>query len=163
MKENVIEGDLPRVMDGSDRGVLAALAVHIVLGLFGWASACFGNGESDGWAYHSDLVAAVAFVASSLSQHRSPHCLCRQPKGAFSHGALVWCIGLIAGALFLTGSLASAAVSTGASAAGRRASLLSIRGSSSRDARAEEARSSGGSAALGGLAACLGWARTARL
>ncbi len=161
MKENVIEGGLPRVdWTAVIAGVLAALAVHIVLGLFGlgfgFASA---TANSDGSGVITVIWSLlVAFVASLIGASIAVRIASAgQPKGAFLHGALVWCIGLIAGALFLTGSLASAAVSTGASAAGRRASLLPSAARVSRDARAEEAeKQAAGSAALGGLAALFG-------
>jgi hypothetical protein len=118
--EALTHGVLPRVQWGPViTGVLCALATQIVLGLFGaafgFASGPAGNAVeilSAIWTLLTPVAASFvgAHVAVRVAGDRSE-------AGAFLHGALVWCIGLIAGAIFITGSLASGALSAGAARA----------------------------------------------
>ncbi len=105
-------------------GALLALGVHIVLGLVGAAlglaaqpanSRALGAGAAI-WALITPFVATLlgAWLAIRLSGNRDD-----RPSG-YVHGILVWCIGLIAGALFLTGTAATGAMTAGTAASGNR-------------------------------------------
>jgi hypothetical protein len=119
--ETLTRGTLPRVQWGPViTGVLCALAAQIVLGLFGaafgFASAPAGNALevlAAVWTILTPIVASFigAYIAVRVAGDRDE-------AGAFLHGALVWCIGLIAGAVFITGSLASGAMSAGTAMSG---------------------------------------------
>jgi len=88
-------------LDGSDRGVLAALRC-IRLGLV-WAGVrlCFGNGEFGTVGRdHSDRSCSCVCRFPHWSQHRSPHCSAGNPRVLFSTEPLVWCIGLNCGRSF---------------------------------------------------------------
>jgi hypothetical protein len=101
-------------------GVLCALAAHIVLGLFG---AAFGFAAAPGgkelgvlaaiWGLVTPFVATLlgAWLAIRLSGELDRNT-------GYVNGILVWCIGLIAGALFLTGTAATGAMSAGTAASG---------------------------------------------
>lgn len=86
-------------------------------------------------------------------------------KGAFLHGTLVWALGLIAGALFLTGTFA-AAVNSPRPELGPVAAISpsASRGTSGRESQAlqtrrdDAAKAGAAFGALGGLAAILGLA-----
>ncbi len=102
-------------------GALFALGVHIVLGLIGAAlglAAAPANSKGLGvgaaiWALVTPFVATLcgAWLAIRLSGER-------ESASGYVHGILVWCIGLIAGALFLTGTAATGAMSAGSAASG---------------------------------------------
>jgi hypothetical protein len=102
-------------------GVLLALAVHIVLGLFG---AAFGfaaePADSKGVGAGAAIWALLTpFVASWLGAWLAVKMAgARDEANASLHGVIVWCIGLIAGAIFLTGTLASGAMTAGTAASG---------------------------------------------
>jgi hypothetical protein len=103
-------------------GALFALGVHIVMGLIGAAigfaaepadSRALGAGAAI-WALITPFVATLcgAWLAIRLTGERDD-----KPSG-YVHGLLVWCIGLIAGALFLTGTAATGAMTAGTAASG---------------------------------------------
>ena len=102
-------------------GVLVALASQIVLGLIGAAigfaaapadSTAVGAGAAI-WALITPFVASLlgAWVACKLASQFDN-------AGSNLHGVMVWCIGLIAGALFLAGTMATGAMSAGTAASG---------------------------------------------
>jgi hypothetical protein len=141
-------------------GVALALAAHIVMGLIGAAlgfaaeptdSEALGAGAAF-WALLTPFVASLlgAWLAVRLSGER-------EDFGAGVHGILVWCIGLVAGALFLTGTLASGAMSAGTAASGNLGAAQRMVGQGdARGARATEAQADAagraGAAATGGAA-----------
>jgi hypothetical protein len=160
------EGRLPRVEWGPViAGVLCAVAAQIVLGLFGVAfgfasrpAASSGLGVLAGvWEMVTPIVASFvgAYVAVRIAGDRGE-------PGALLHGAMVWCIGLIAGALFITGSLASGAMTAGAAASGNAGvDAIARHGDAGNPARAQSTASEaarGASAGTGaaGVAALLG-------
>jgi len=114
-------GVLPRVQWGPViTGVLCAIAAQIVLGLFGvafgFAVAPAGKGMAvlaGVWGILTPIVASFigAFVAVRIAGDT-------RESGAFLDGALVWCIGLIAGALFLASAIGPGAMSVGSASAG---------------------------------------------
>lgn len=153
-------------------GVLLALAAHVVLGLIG-ATLGFAAGAGDSQA--AGAAAAVwglltPFVATLLGAWLA----CRvagteEGRAGYLHGVLVWCIGLIAGALFLTGTLATGAMSAGTAASGNMgAAQRALRAETGRStprgpqaqARAEDAAkgaaAGAGGAALAAIAGLLG-------
>ncbi|ABC81037.1 hypothetical protein [Anaeromyxobacter dehalogenans] len=116
------EGSLPRLSWGAViSGVLLALAVHVVMGLLGGAigfaaqpadSGALGAGAAI-WALLTPFVATLlgAWLAVRMAGREDA-------AGANLHGVIVWCIGLLAGAVFLAGTLATGAMAAGASASG---------------------------------------------
>jgi hypothetical protein len=81
--------------------------------------------------------------------------------GAGLHGALVWCIGLVAGALFLTGSMASGMMSSATAMSGNAAFAerqLGDERAPGRSERRQDAAAAAAAAAAGaaGLGAILG-------
>ncbi|HET6440619.1 MAG TPA: hypothetical protein VFG59_21340 [Anaeromyxobacter sp.] len=161
--EAVRVGAFPRLWWGAIiAGVLLALATHVVLGLFGAALGLAAQPTESGalgvlagfWALITPLVATIlgAWLACRLAgQERT--------DSTNLHGVMVWSIGLIAGALFLTGSMASGAMSAGAASGGAGAIQrftgqppASIGGAS---AAAGAAKVAGG-AAMAGLCGLLG-------
>ncbi len=102
-------------------GVLLAISAHIVLGLVGAAlglaaepAGSRGLGASAAiWALITPFVATLlgAWLACRMAA-------AGETRAATLHGILVWCIGLIAGAVFLTGTVASGAMSVGTAASG---------------------------------------------
>lgn len=163
--ETLTRGALPRVQWGPViSGVLCAIAVQIVLGLFGvafgFAAAPAGRGMgvlAAIWSLITPIVASFigAYVAVRVAADR-------EERGAMLHGALVWCIGLIAGALFITGSIASGAMTAGTAASGNiGARVIERRDTAVNRARAQAtAEEVGRDAAFGsggaGVAALLG-------
>ncbi|ACG73825.1 conserved hypothetical protein [Anaeromyxobacter sp. K] len=115
-------GILPRLSWGAViAGVLLALAVHVVMGLIGGAigfaaqpadSGALGAGAAI-WALLTPFVATLlgAWLAVRMAGRYDE-------AGSNLHGVMVWCIGLLAGAVFLTGTLATGAMAAGASASG---------------------------------------------
>ena len=158
--EALTKGVLPRVQWGPViTGVLCALAVQIVLGLFGVAFG-FASAPAESnlgvlagiWGLVTPIVASFigAWVATRIAADRAE-------AGAYLHGALVWCIGLIAGAVFITGSLASGAMATGTAASGVGARVVERRDTSANRARAEDAaRGAAVGTGAAGVAALLG-------
>ncbi len=151
-------------------GVLLALAVHIVMGLIGAAlgiaarpadSRALGVGAAI-WGLITPFVATLlgAWLAIRLSEDRDR-------KAGYVNSILVWCIGLIAGALFLTGTAATGAMSAGTAASGnlgsaqrmvRGATGTPTRGEADRgaDQASKAAAGATGAAALAAIAGLLG-------
>lgn len=159
---------LPRVhWSAVFAGVLVALAAHIVLGLIGAAlgfAAAPADSEALGagaavWGLLTPFVASLlgAWVATKLARRWDT-------AGSNLHGILVWSIGLIAGAIFLTGSLASGAMSAGTAASGNAGAVRRmVEGGQQRvdpdspraqanAERAEDAAGKAGAAMAGGAA-----------
>ncbi len=149
-------------------GVALALAAHIVLGLIGAAiglaaepadSRTIGAGAAF-WALLTPFVASLlgAWLAIKLSGEEDR-------AAANVHGILVWCIGLILGALFLAGTIGAGAMSAGTAASGNLASAQRITGAGrpsrpEAERRADQAGKAGaaaaGGAALAAIAGLLG-------
>jgi hypothetical protein len=153
-------------------GALLAIAAHIVLGLIGTAlglaaapadSKALGAGAA-AWALITPFVASLlgAWFACRL-------CGATDATTANVHGILPWCIGLIAGAIFLTGTVASGAMTAGAAASGNAATAERVRrevtGQRTPSGREAQARSEDatkvaaagtGGAALAAIAGLLG-------
>lgn len=144
-------------------GALLALATHVVLGLLGAAMGlAAGPADSEGlgigaaiWGLLTPFVATLlgAWLAVKLSGERDD-------AGANVHGVVVWCIGLLVGALFLAGTLATGAMSAGTAASGNAGALQRLTGTTQRDVqspqnqaeaeRASEKAAGGAAAAAGG-------------
>jgi MFS family permease len=151
-------------------GVLLALAAHVVLGLVGAAlgfaaepadSEALGVGAAM-WALVTPFVATLlgAWLACRLAA-------AHEDRSANLHGVLVWCVGLIAGALFLTGTMATGAMTAGTAASGNLGFARRMaRGGDARpdtvvaEQRADDAgraaAAAAGGAALASLAGLLG-------
>jgi hypothetical protein len=166
---------LPRLAWGPViAGVLLALASHVVLGLIGAAlgfvaepadSEAIGAGAAI-WALLTPFVATAlgAWLATRMAA-------AWDTAGSNLHGVMVWCIGLVAGALFLTGTLAAGAMTAGTAASGNAGTLQRLTGMGRQDvtgpsapARAEiradeaakRAAATTGGAAMAALAGLLG-------
>lgn len=153
-------------------GVLLALAAHVVMGLIGAALGfAAGAAQSEGAGVAAAIWGLVTpFVATLLGAWLA----CRMAgsedgRSGYLHGVLVWCIGLIAGAVFLTGTMASGAMTAGTAASGNAtAAQRSLRAETGRatprgpqaQARAEDAAkgaaAGAGGAALAAIAGLLG-------
>ncbi len=152
-------------------GVLLALAVHVVLGLIG-AALGFAAEPADStslgalagfWGLITPLVSSLlgAWLACRLAA-------ADEVRTTNLHGVMVWCIGLIAGALFLTGTAATGAVSAGSAASGNAGFLQRMTGQpvmgratpgqaeAAQDAAARTAAKLAGGAAMAALAGLLG-------
>lgn len=162
---------LPRLSWGPViAGVLLALAAHVVLGLVGAAigfaaeptgSRALGAGAGI-WA----LI--TAFVATALGAWLAVRMAGREDEaGSNLHGVMVWCIGLIAGAIFLAGTAASGTMAAGTAASGNADALRSLTGTpraqvtaptaeARTDAAAKAAAAVAGGAAMAGLCGLLG-------
>jgi hypothetical protein len=144
-------------------GALFALGVHIVMGLIG-AALGFAAAPADSrglgigaavWALLTPFVATLcgAWLAIRLSGER-------ENASGYVHGILVWCIGLIAGALFLTGTMATGAMTAGTAASGnagvaqRTARQVTGQSTPTRgdSERAQDEAGKAGAAATGGAA-----------
>jgi MFS family permease len=140
-------------------GVFLALAAHVVLGLIG-AALGFAAEPADSEALGAGAAAwglVTPFVASLLGAWLAVRLSGEEDKvGSNVHGILVWCIGLIAGALFLTGTLATGAMSAGTAASGNLGAAERMMGGAPARGPAEEARADevgrAGAAAAGGAA-----------
>jgi hypothetical protein len=144
-------------------GVLLALAAQVVLGLvgatFGLAAGRVGSSSlgvlAGFWGLVTPLVAMLlgAWLACRLAAI--------EEVGATNlHGIMVWCIGVIAGALFLTGTasgaLSTAAV-TGDAGSMQRLMRQPLAGQTeAADAEEGAAARIAGGAAMAGLAGLLG-------
>jgi hypothetical protein len=150
-------------------GVLVALAGHILLGLVG-AALGLGSGSTDsrGLAVVATLWGILAPFAATLV---GAWLACRlaaidEVRATNLHGVMVWCIGIIAGALFLTGSAAGGAMSASTAASGNAGFLSRATGAFTAEAAtpegataeevAAEAAKIAGAAALAALAGLLG-------
>lgn len=144
---SLLQGRLPAIRwSGVVAGALAALAVHVTLGLFVSAMGSLAERfDSGALGFLSGLLGLlVPFVASAAGAWLAIRLSgLTHSAGAVCHGLLVWAIGLVAGAVFLTGTGLSALGEVRAADAGLEA----------RDERAGEAA---GALALAGLAAAVG-------
>jgi hypothetical protein len=161
MDTTLMRGVLPPVRwSAIAAGVAFALAAHVCLGLFG-ASLGFASesGDSRALGILAGLWALLSAFASSLI---GAIVACRiaaaaDGKASALHGLLVWCLGLVVGALFLSGTLAGTAMGASyiwnggvvANDAARDAGPGAAIDSAARDAAA--ASLLGGLAALAGL------------
>jgi hypothetical protein len=142
---------LPRIRWGAViAGALVAIAVEVVLGLFGAAIGIQADQRgSTGLAavgvVWNLLVPLVAAFCGALVAARMASAV--EEKASLLHGVLVWCVGLISGALFLTGILTTAARNAATIEANRSILVTS--------ANQFSARSASG-AALAALAGLLG-------
>jgi hypothetical protein len=154
-------------------GVLVALAIHVVMGLLGAAmgfaaepadSNALGTGALI-WGLITPFVATLvgAFVTVR-------HADLREDGASNLHGILVWCIGLIAGALFLSGTMSLGAIGGGAAASNPRFAprnpQAAVTDRAQDDAAAQAAKAAGGAAlaallGLVGAVAGAAWARNA--
>jgi hypothetical protein len=142
-------------------GVALALAAHIMLGLIG-AALGFAAEPSDSrgvgaaaaiWALITPFVAtsAGAWLAVRLAREWDE-------AGSNVHGVIVWALGLIAGALFLTGTMATGAMTAGTAASGNAGTVQRMTGVTPRDTqtpqaeRAQDQAAKGAAAAAGGAA-----------
>lgn len=110
--EPLMRGALPRVEWSAILvGVLLALALHVLFGLFGVAFGFAARPDkatdlalAAAWGllvpFWSMLAGAVVAVRSSSSTTR---------RAAVLNALLVWCVALVAGAVLLSGSLAAGA------------------------------------------------------
>ncbi|BDG08090.1 hypothetical protein [Anaeromyxobacter paludicola] len=164
--ETLSRGGLPRVNWAPViAGVLCALAAHVVLGLFG-AAFGFAARPADSsalgvlagiWGILVPLVASFigAWVAVRIAHDA-------QPASAYLDGAMVWCIGIIAGAVFLASALGTGALTAGSAASGNAPlQALSRRDTPANRARASEtaddaARGAAAGAGAAGIAALFG-------
>lgn len=153
-------------------GVLLALAIHIVMGLIGAALGfAAAPADSEGVGIGAAVWGLLTpFVASLLGAWLAIRVAGEDDRaGANVHGILVWCIGLIAGALFLTGTLATGAMSSATAASGNLGSAQRMaRGTTGQErvsareaeAREDEAGKAGaaatGAGALAAIAGLLG-------
>jgi hypothetical protein len=116
MNTNLMRGALPPVRwSAVGAGVAFALAAHVCLGLFGAALGFASEaGDSRALGILAGLWALLsAFVASFLGAAVAARMAAGgDSRSALLHGALVWCVGLVAGALFLSGTLAGSAMGT---------------------------------------------------
>jgi hypothetical protein len=114
MAVNVLRRGLPHVQwSAVFAGAAVALATHVCLGLFG-AALGYGAEARDSRALGGLAILwsiATAFTASMVGAVVATRLAdLDDDGGALVHGALVWCIGLIAGAVFLTGTLTGSSV-----------------------------------------------------
>jgi hypothetical protein len=151
-------------------GVFLAVAAHVVMGLIGAAlglAAEPADSSSLGalagfWTLLTPLVATWlgAWLACRLAA-------IEEVQATNLHGLMVWCIGLIAGALFLTGTTASGAMSAGTAAGGNAGVLQRMTGAprtaatagsaeAAQDAAARTGAKVAGGAAMAALAGLLG-------
>jgi hypothetical protein len=143
-------------------GVLVALATQVVVGLIGAAmgfaaapagSTALGAGAAI-WALITPFVASLlgAWVACKMAGQFDS-------AGAYLHGIMVWCIALLAGAVFLAGTMASGAMSAGMAASGGGSAVGATMGGQERMGaggpsaqRAQEQAGRAGAALAGGAA-----------
>jgi hypothetical protein len=145
-------------------GVLLALAAHVVLGLIG---AALGFAAQPAGSRAVGIATAIwALVTPFVATLCGAWLACRmadafETMSGYLHGVLVWCIGLLAGAIFLTGTMASGAMSEGTAASGRLgAAQRTLRGEpgtrpGNAQARAEDAAKGAAAAAGGGALAAI--------
>jgi len=110
MPANVMRGSLPHVRwSAVFAGVAVALAAHVCLGLFG-AALGYGAEARDSRALGimaSLWAVMVAFTSSLLGAIVATRLVAAADgRATWLHGTLVWSIGLIAGALFLSSAMA---------------------------------------------------------
>ncbi len=151
-------------------GVLLALAAHVVLGLIGAALGLSARPTDSGtlavlagfWGLLTPFVATVlgAWLACRLAA-------IGDVRATNLHGVMVWCIGIIAGALFLAGTTATGALSASTLASSNagflsratgamRPMAAAPQGAGATDDAAASAAKIAGAAAMAGLAGLLG-------
>ncbi len=143
-------------------GVFLAIAAQIVLGLVGGAlgfaaepasSTGLGAGAAI-WGMVTPFVATLlgAWLAVRMAGNAADR------PGSTLHGVMVWCIGLIAGAIFITGTLATGFMAGPTSRAGPVQRMFGETGRTA--ARADRAgaaaAATAGGAALASIAGLLG-------
>lgn len=155
---------LPRVHWGPVvSGVFLAIAVHIVLGLVGGALGLAARpaGSTGVGAGAAIWGIITPFVATLLGTWLACRMAAAQDQASTNlHGIMVWAIGLIAGALFLAGTVASGAMTAGAAASGNAGPVQRILGQETgraaptgrETARAEDQGAKAAAAAAGGAA-----------
>jgi hypothetical protein len=116
MAVNVMSGRLPHVRwSAVFAGAAVALAAHVCLGLFG-AALGYGAEAHDsralGWLAILWSI-STAFAASMTGVIVATRMAAESDGDALLHGSLVWCVGLIAGAIFLSGTLTGGTVGAG--------------------------------------------------
>lgn len=97
-------------------GVFIALASHIVLGFFSVALGTAAQAADSTalavlggiWGLLVPLVATFIGAVVAVRMARAI-----EAPSALLHGVLVWCIGIVAGAMFLSGTVAGAALTGG--------------------------------------------------
>jgi hypothetical protein len=162
--EELQRGGLPRLSWGPIiAGVLLALAAHVVMGLIGGALG-FAAQPADS----RGLAAAAGFwglltplVATALGAWLACRLAARQDEaGTNLHGVMVWCIGLVAGALFLAGTATSGALALGTAASGNGGVLERMAGRTQAgdlsDEAARRAAAAAGGGAMGALCGLIG-------
>jgi hypothetical protein len=153
-------------------GVLVALAIHVVMGLFGLALGFSAEPADNGALGTGALIWGLLtpFVATLVGAYVAVrHADLRDAGASNLHGILVWCIGLVAGALFLSGAMSAGTI--GAGAAGSNPRLAPNPNAAVTERQQDEAAANAAKAAGGAaLAALLGfvgaiagaaWARNA--
>src|SRR5688500_15922591 len=109
--DTLTRGALPRIQWAPVlAGVFFAIALHVLFGLFGvafgfGAGAANSDGAGAGAAIWGALTPLLATFVGAMVAVRCASAL--SARSAQLHGMLVWCIGIIAGAIFLTGSMAA--------------------------------------------------------
>lgn len=162
---------LPRLSWGPViAGVLLALAAHVVLGLIG-AAIGFAAEPADSRAVGAGAAVwalITPFVATALGAWLAVRMAGREDEaGSNLHGVMVWCIGLVAGAIFLAGTAASGTLAASTAASGNAEALRRLTGASRADvaapvaeartdAAARTAAATAGGAAMAGLCGLLG-------
>jgi hypothetical protein len=147
-------------------GVLLALAAHVVMGLVGGALG-FAAVPSDSaalglvaalWGLLTPLVATLlgAWLACRLAGRVDE-------AGSNLHGVMVWCIGIIAGAIFLAGTGGAASMNAGSAASRNAGAVQRFTGDASArsddqvsDESAKRAAATAGGGAMAGLCGLIG-------
>jgi hypothetical protein len=116
MAVNVMSGRLPHVRwSPVFAGAAIALATHVCLGLFG-AALGYGAEAHDsralGWLAIL-LSIGTAFAASMVGAIVATRLAAESDGEAMLHASLVWGVGLIAGAVWLSGTLTGGTVGAG--------------------------------------------------
>jgi hypothetical protein len=121
MDTAITRGALPRISwSGVIAGAVAALGVQIVLGLFGVALGLAGGPGANTWSFIGGIWGLIVpFIATFVGAAIAVRMSSVDHAGSnMVHGFLVWALGIICGALFLTGTLASGAMSASNAASG---------------------------------------------
>jgi hypothetical protein len=151
-------------------GVFLAVAGHVVMGLIGAALGMAAE-PADSSALGA-LAGFWALITPLVATWLGAWLTCRlagieEVRSTNLHGVMVWCIGLIAGALFLTGTTASGAMSAGTAASGNAGVLQRMTGTpggratagtvdAAQDTAARTGAKVAGGAAMAALAGLLG-------
>lgn len=148
-------------------GVFLAVAAHVLLGLIG---AALGLAAEPAGSKALGVLAGLwglltALVATLLGAWLACRLAALEDVTATNlHGVMVWCIGIIAGALFLTGTTATGAMAAGTAMSGNVAGTMQrrmgqptpSRSEAMQDAAAGSAAKVAGGAAMAALAGLLG-------